>query len=248
MNEPGPWFGARVYVRPDLRTGGLETELIPQVSFRKKGTERRVWFTISDLSLKKADDLAEYRNETETQIIGPSWKACEHVRKRIEALGICFTEHGRLDKPITDSGQMLTSVQCTVDSVILRGIAKIAFEYLVYVQGADIALLEDFDPIRGFIRHGHNAASTPVWLRRDRILAGETSAIRCTRGHVLTVQWPALSDDIMARVSLFNDAVYEIRLCHGFTGIWRDLRTGHHLDIESGEATRLQAVSATLLI
>ena len=41
--------------------------------------------------------------------------------------------------------------EITLDSIIMRGFCKIAFNYLAFVAGSDFVLLPEFDAIRRFI-------------------------------------------------------------------------------------------------
>jgi hypothetical protein len=247
VNVPGPWEGARVYVRPNPRTGRLETELIPQVAFRKKGQGKWSWFTVKQLVHASPESLAQYRTGSEIQIVGPSLKSCHHLRRKLAELAIPFQEAGQLDNSITQRGDIDVCIEYTVDRTILRAIGKIAFDYFAYVHGADLALGRSFDPIRKFIRDGTEPPWRAVTPGRHRILAGETDAIRYTNGHVLTLEANPFTGSIIVRVALFNDITYVVRLCRRFSGIWRDFSAGHHFDIDTREVTQLRAISACLL-
>ncbi|HEV2350691.1 MAG TPA: hypothetical protein VG028_12685 [Terriglobia bacterium] len=247
INVPGPWMGARVYVCPDATTGRLRTELIPQLAFRRKGEENWVWFTVTELRATSTESLAKYRTETETRIIGPSERSCKYLRSMLTKLGVRFTEKGKLGDPITEGGGIRVYVEYTIDKTILRAIAKIAFNYFAYVHGADLALRGDFDSIRKFIRSGQEPPWKPVIPGRRRILAGETDMIRCTDGHLLVLEGDPRASSITARVALFNDITYVVRLCLRFSGVWRSFDAGHHFDITSREVTPLRAIPSYLL-
>ena len=247
INAPGPWMGARVYLLPDAISGTLRTELIPQIAFRKKGEDNWIWFTVKELRAASAETLQGYTKNSEMRIIGPSKASCDYLRNRLAQLQIPFKEQGKLDDPMTDNGEIEVCVEYAIDQTILRAVAKIAFNYLAYVHGADMASRDDFDAIRNFIRHGHKPSWEPVTPRAARILAEETGGVRCTNGHLLTIEWDPTGDGIIARVSLFNDITYAVRLCRWFWGVWRDIRAGHHFDINTGEVSPLQSISSHLI-
>jgi len=247
VNAPGPWQGARVYVKPDPSTGRLETELIPQVAFRKKGQQKWLWFTVKQLVHASPESLAQYRTQSEIQIVGPSMESCDHLRRRLSELAIPFQDGGQLQSPITTNDEIDVQVEYTIDKTIFRAIAKIAFNYLAYVHGAALALRSDFDPVREYVRHGTEPSWRPVIPGKSRILAGETAGIRCSNGHLLALEGDAIRGKIIARVALFNDITYTLQLCEHFSGIWRDFRSGHHFDVDTNGVTQLRSVSASLM-
>lgn len=137
-------------------------------------------------------------------------------------------------------------IRTTVDSLIFRCVAKIAFNYLAYTQSREFALQEDFSPIRRFIRYGHDPGFVVVMVDSQPILTDESARIRQTNGHLVTVNWAQDRTSIVAQVSLFNHARYRISLARGFRGVWRKIRSGHHFDVERGAVNLL--VGTSLLV
>ena len=56
--------------------------------------------------------------------------------------------------PPVDSEGLMVEITGTLDKELARAIAKIGFNYLAHVAGADFVLAEHFDQARAFIRDG----------------------------------------------------------------------------------------------
>jgi hypothetical protein len=79
--------------------------------------------------------------------------------------------------------------------------------------------------------------------RGEPILADETPSARWADGHLLTVNWAAKRDAVVAQVSLFNGPTYSVSLARGHSGLWRPIRSGHYFDLETRRISALVAVS-----
>jgi hypothetical protein len=119
------------------------------------------------------------------------------------------------------------------DTLISRCVAKISFNYMTHVAGADFAKGQDFNVVRAFIREGQRAGHPLVAMHAVPILADDTIRRRQTNGHLLTVSWTRDLRHIVAQVSLFNALTYSVSLARYYSGVWRPLRSGHHFDIET---------------
>jgi hypothetical protein len=72
------------------------------------------------------------------------------------------------------------------------------------------------------------------------ILADDEPLKRQTNGHLLIVEWgDRLQSFLRARVSLFNEMTYVVRLCGRYTGLWIDVATGHLFDPFDHKITKL---------
>jgi hypothetical protein len=75
------------------------------------------------------------------------------------------------------------------------------------------------------------------------ILADDSIRWRQTNGHIVTFDWNRQGEGLFAQVSLFNDLNYKILLCPKYFGLWRELRTGHHFDLNSHTIFELKAAT-----
>lgn len=155
--------------------------------------------------------------------------------------------------PRTERGMRQLQLEFTqvLDHALTRAYAKIAFNYLAYVAGPEFVLHGVFDPIRRFIRWSEGVPHDFVQVDDEPILAEEAPHRRLQRHHLLAVQWEGTTrhgqDWIHARVAPFNLLTYHVRLCSGFTGVWRDINSGHRFDLDAREAHELRSYSRYLL-
>ncbi len=77
----------------------------------------------------------------------------EEAEPLLRAAGWKFKKRGDIQGGFDGSPVSSTAVY-TMDTTRFRAIAKIAFNYLAYTNGATVTLHSDFDPVRRFIRYG----------------------------------------------------------------------------------------------
>lgn len=241
VDLPGPWLGAHIILKADTSGQKVESELVPQVAFRKKPKGEWVWFTEDQLTGPEVVEM--YKKDVEIRIVGPSAAATERLRCKLERLGVRFKQQGVLDQPITDAGNIQAQMLYRIDEVIFRGIGKIAFNYLAHAQSPRFALEKDFDPIRKYVRYSCKSSWPQVIASTRPILSGDTQLWRQTNGHLIVLDWNKSGKGIVAQVSLFNSITYHVLLCQDYSGLWRPLQSGHHFDIETREISSLAGVT-----
>jgi hypothetical protein len=126
--------------------------------------------------------------------------------------------------------------------------AKYAFNFLALTCGPEFVLAGDFDAIRAFIRHGHDAAYPLVVETLTPILRDDSPHRRQTAGHLLTINWTASQRDLVGQVSLFNAVTYHVSLSRGFRGLWRPVTAGLHFHLRSRTIQPLAAISPDMLL
>jgi hypothetical protein len=250
VSEPGPWFGATVELQPDRTGQRVEPVPVAQAAFRWKEQD---WKYLLETELTDAA-LAQYVKAVpgtlEIRVFGI---IADHARivQRLKDAGINFQQQGSFSGPLGDQGSIWIEVGATVDQMIFRAIAKIAFNYMTHEHGADFALRSDFDDVRNYIRY----LTPPRWSARmpvvvpvaDPILFDDERQSRQTNGHLLTFDLNEGKVGFEAQVSLFNTATYRVRLCPVYSGIIHsDFQRGHHFDIEERTITPL--FSSALLV
>jgi hypothetical protein len=243
VGEAGPWRGAQIILAADLTGTKLDTKPIAQVAFRKKGEQEWRWFP--EVALTDASVVAPYRtSDSVIQIVGPSQADIDRLTTKLNAFGISFNQKGVLPQPVNSDGTILTRLASRVDEAILRAVAKIAGNYIAYVHGAEFFLAKDFDAFRNWVRFGTTPTrGTPVVVVTTPILADDSEHWRQTTGHIVTFDWNRQGDGLFAQVSLFNDLNYKALSCPKYSGLWRDLRSGHHFDLNSRVISELRAAT-----
>jgi hypothetical protein len=107
-------------------------------------------------------------------------------------------------------GTIPIRLQGTINATIQRAMAKIAFNYLIYHYPA-IALMEQFDPIRRYVRYGLKPGFEPVAISQDSILGGVTEDQQVLV-HTVTASWQHASQQVLGQVSLFSWMQYRVTL------------------------------------
>jgi hypothetical protein len=125
--------------------------------------------------------------------------------------------------------------------VIWRAVAKIAFNYLAYGEGAAFVHHPAFDAARRYIRHGEVPEFPMVQMMDEAILAEEPIEGMRVLGHLITVSWASDGVSVLAQVALFNQMTYRVILALGFTGPPPQLTRGHLFDVTRREILELGA-------
>jgi len=245
--------GAGVIVVPCLSPDGQELilKLPPQVGVqRDRGGEFR-YYALEDLEREGAAILGTGRKMNLRLLAAKEDEAgLNHLRDLVRRLLPKYQEGGDLDLPPPEriDGQIVVEVRGTIDKLIARVVAKIAFNYMTKHTGQDFALSPSFDPIRQFIRYDDGNGDWRQFVRivNEHLLAEETEKVIVTRGHLLIMGWYNF-DTFHVMVSPYNSMVYEVSLTTAFDGIWRPIQCGHLFDWENRAIQPLRAVSKSLV-
>lgn len=217
--------------------------LVPQVRFRSLGGR---FICIPEAELERRDPRAiPDLDRNEVAVFSSSEAAEERLKGRLVDLGFVPPEWKAVtDLPRGGRAEVDLDIAWAVDALVARAAAKIGFNYLAFAVGAEFCLRPDFDPIRRFVREGAGERRTFVEVSHEPILAHDHAQVRHTEGHLLTVGWGGgpsgrMAGHLVAQVSLYNETTYRIHLCRQFSGIWRDVASGHHYDLEKKRVERL---------
>lgn len=236
----GDWCGLRL--RLLCERGGTVVGLVPQVGFQSKGNLDWIFLTeeeITDPKTKLPTDIADEG----IRIVAPSDDAVERLANVLRERGIAFQKKGDLVLPTTTTGDIEIFVNTKIDPVIKRCVAKISFNYLAFTAGRDFALHEAFNVTRAYIRNGESPGYLLVDADDRSILANDTPRLRQTEGHLITVNWTADKKHVVGQISLFNRITYRVSLARDFAGLWRQVRSGHHFDLQTHRITPLVTTS-----
>lgn len=243
LSEDGPWKGAILKLGFSEEKNKIVVDAIKQVAFRKKDRSEWEFFEVEDIQSK--DDLENkgfiVKGDRTLKMLFLSGKDKEEIEQQLQEKGFKISMEKTEDLPF-DFNEKTVKVQIigTIDRTIFRGIGKIAFNYLAYHHGKDFALNENFNEMRDFVRYGMDRGFRPVIPHKSPILHYEKRfGIQETGGHIITLDWNARKTAIISQVTLFNEIVYQAILCRDFRGLYREISTGHHFDIESKKITML---------
>lgn len=224
----GEWNGAIVELIPPRDASDTDPEIIllPQVSFFKKGDN--IWKNLSIDQIHSREDLiSENFDLTRCKLIGNTESDIKEAMAKLLSLGIDTSTQEDMSRDTVNPVELRrlrVNVSSKIDAIILRSVAKIAFNYLAKMQGTGFVIRQEFDDIREFIRNGEHI---------DRGLAtAEATALQIgnmrPNAHIIIVRWADQGfRRIIAHVSLFNYITFNVVLCSSFSGIIRPLDCGH---------------------
>jgi hypothetical protein len=240
---PGHWHGAVLELREE--DGEIVAGLVPQVGFARRGAEGFVY--LSDEELRDQRPLPPEADPTRLHLLSDTERNKTALIAVLAQRGIPFQEQHDTTPPVPEHREIVVDVQTAVDALLHRAVAKIAFNYLAYTQGPDFALNENFERVRRFIRYGTPPGYRLVRLLGRPILATDRPRRRHTQGHIVVLYWTADRNHLVANVSPFNEVTYSIILATHFRGLWHEIRSGHHFDLDTRDITPLRSIP-TLIV
>lgn len=234
----GPWKGAKlVYF---LENNEWVVGLVPQVGLPYKNKTGRRYLTEKELRDRPIPADVDPR-AADIVVVSPDEATEKRLVTLLASKGIPFHKKRSLPPPPGHDGQVFTQVNFNIDAIVRRCVAKIAFNYMAYIEGPDLALRHDFDVTRRFIRFAERTMYPLVVPSFKPILSDDQPTRRQTNGHLVTLGWSATGRDIVGQVSPFNEITYAISLARNFSGIFRDIRSGHCFDFQSRTISPLGA-------
>lgn len=237
------WNGALVDLIPPADSKGNNPDicLLPQAAFYKKGTKDKVFFPLDKLSKQLLSNAK--LDLSGCFIIGNSDHDILEVKSAVAKLGISTKQILELSaiSSMPRFGQRIrVSVQTRIDAVILRAIAKIAFNYFAFIYGNQLALSNTFDQIREYIRSGSNQDSVWTTPKEGVFLARSGKNARRLEGHVILLEWPSnVGAGVTCKVSLFNYLTFIVTLCRSFKVLIQQRLCGHFYDLASKRVKKL---------
>jgi hypothetical protein len=203
---------------------------VPQFGFLKTGSNQYEYFLFSEVPDKRYLEENGFNLDAPRAIITCGIEV-DAARVVLSQRGMSFNPGGEVGTSESLPEDLLCKVEALVDSIVLRAVAKIAFNYLAYREGRDFLLHEAFNPIRAFIRKGEGTTPPLIQAMERPVLAGEPIEGQRLLGHLITVDWAVDNVSIIAQVSLFNWMTYSVSLARDFPGERRDIQHGHLFNI-----------------
>lgn len=236
--DEGPFKGSYAYKIYSEEDEAVVITPAPQVGFLNKATNELDYYL-----LDKIPDISELRQKgydiDNPKGIFVPLKHVEAVKKALNEKGILFKVTEDLDFPLQKGQQWECKVEGRIDDRIMRGVAKIAFNYLAFWQGSKFVLHKDFDIIRKFILNGEKPDYPLVRIIDKPILGDEPVVGKRRLGHMITTNLARDGVSIMSGVSLFNWMTYNICLAREFSGECRKVKKGNFFDFNSNNILEL---------
>ncbi|NSW53469.1 MAG: hypothetical protein HPY85_13270 [Anaerolineae bacterium] len=237
----GQFKGALVYLEYSQETDKLMIRPVKQIGFLRAEDSEYAYF-----SLDKVPNKSELDNQrvdlTRHNAVIALGMSSEEAKEILAMRGIILKSWGDAEslEPFEDAWNV--EVTANIDSTLFRAIAKIAFNYFVYCEGANLARQAGFNTIRSYILYGIQPDYRLVDILERPILADEAVVGRRRLGHLVTINWSGDHKSIVAMVSLFNLNTYSVSLSRDFLGAVQSLPKGHFFNIANRQILPLQAL------
>lgn len=231
--------GAFIYLTYSPELKQVTSKPLPQVGFQSKTSSDYIYFLLDEIPDKTELENQGLDYSANVRAFGDSFEAIEQALASKDI----FPEFQK-EIPLPDkiSEKLLIEYEASVDSIIRRAIAKIAFNYLAYWQGAEFVLQDIFNPIRFYIRNGERESNTLfVTIRDESILKDEPSEGLRRLIHIVTVNWAQSGDAIVSQVSLLNFLSYTVQLARNYRSPRPNLRNGHYFNLGDHKIYELTA-------
>jgi len=212
VNE-GPYKGAFAYCEYSEQEGRIIIKPIPQVGFKRIGETVYEYFPLEGIPEK--EHLETNYDLKELKSIVVLGCAFEVVQKSLAEKGILFHEDGAVYPSEHDSG-LECEVTGTIDQIVFRAIAKIAFNYFAYWARPELVFDSSFHPIRRYVRYGEKTTFPFVVILEKAILGDEPLEGKRRLGHLITFDWSKNKLSLVSQVSLFNWITYSVIIAKDF--------------------------------
>lgn len=235
----GPLSGAYAHLIYSTEINDVILKPLPQAGFLNRETLEYVYFKLDAIPQKDQLDLLNL-DYSKNVILG----ATEYsAQKALTDVDIELNVTSDNEDVRDDFGMWEVEIEGSLDDKIYRAIAKIAFNYMTYMNGVDFVLQKTFDPIRHYIRHGQRAKRVYLLVRNDNILADEdTKHPRLC--HIVTLNWEQNGKAIISQVSLFNSFFsYTVQLSKHYRGKQQNIRSGHFFNLGDNKIYELTPLS-----
>jgi hypothetical protein len=211
--------------------------ILPQVGARRGKEDDFEWRLEQDLTI---DWASKFPKGSEFRIVGgENEEDSDRLMKKWISVCPTFVYGGKMERPFSEDGRVLIRLDHQTTPTTVRGLCKIAFNYMALIQGPDFALSPSFDSVRAFIRYDVGSAEGKAFVKQKAIIAQEIiRGERWTDAHVLTIEGRPNDGVVEVQVALFNSIPYRIPLGSDYRGDW--FAKGHHFDTEDKKVSELR--------
>jgi hypothetical protein len=236
----GQFAGSHAYTEFVEEAGEIRVFPMPQVGFFLAPAVRYEYFLLTDIptldELRKKGFNGDHPRSIVSLGVDP-----EVSKHALAEKGITFNVGGEIP-PDASRKDILVEMALTIDDIVGRAVAKIAFNYLAYWQGAEFALHPAFDVIRRFVRYGERPDYPLLQVADEAILADEPIEGERRLGNLITTGIAIDGVSVFAQVSLLNHLTYRVALGPEFPdAIPAHIRRGHFFNVANRQILDLEA-------
>jgi len=223
-----------------IDTATKKADFISQVGFRlDKNSMYYEYYDFKTLKKNKkllkdiADKIKPFKNDSKRIIlIAQSPSEYKEMSKKLYIGDIKLMQSGGQSFLLSPKGIVQVIIRMNINEIILRAIAKIAFNYFASIApkrlGSNYIYRNDFDDIRRYVREGINTQGARfIEVSNNSMLYGESKLHKYPNYlHNITIDSDGFY--IIVQVKLFNSIIYKVRLNN------KPLKIG--VSISAGEA------------
>lgn len=192
----------------DKNLGQVSVRPVPQVGIRLKNSEKFRWFSKGKIPSKNSPVVDELDINTPRCFLFMG-ECNSDFYNQFHVLGWTLADQG--EYRMTPQEGVDCKATYTLDAMCCRAIAKIAFNYLAYECGEDMALMPAFNEVRDYVYKGIGLNRAFVEPRSEPILIDERDGAQVKVIHMITVGREN-SGKVTANVTLFNQVRYRVTL------------------------------------
>lgn len=252
-DEQSDWAGVKVeIIGLDQNHQNFIVRQLPQLGFFCKSTRDYVYFTLSEIENGLQLDKLDLDKEADGKIISNTNEEWEKLTSFLKNNGLKFKllrDFSPNQPTKADDNKVKLHAKFNIDNILIRGIAKIGFNYMAKMCGSLFTTKDCFNDIRDFIRYNKlpkRELGEFIKPSNQPLLANDSYNNR-RLGHILLLEWDITRHHVLAKVSLFNSITWTIILAEYFSGIYREIKSCHFYDIQKHSVKKLPVYSRNLL-
>lgn len=208
VNNGGFYQGAQVWWGPSQDGSSLHLYPFPQFGF-SDATGRQVWFPKDELPAHSTLPEHGFARGREVSIKPFGIDQVEAERLLAEK-GYPNPSFEKVEG-LSEGPEIDIYITGTIDRMLWRAVAKIAFNYLAY-HYEGIARMPQFDAIRRYVRYDENPSWTPVGISTNDFVVGlPDSQVPIAHGVGVSLK----GNQVIGQVTLFFRFHYRIILADG---------------------------------
>jgi hypothetical protein len=161
----------------------LQVHPVPQIGFSTSPNGPFEWHRVGELP--SGDVLRERGFKIDSTYFLSGGLSKEEVVRYVEGLGYKLVEQpAECETGVDAEGMVPLMVSGTIDQIIVRAVAKIAFNYFAF-HYPSVASMDQFNSIRRYIRHGERPPVGLVTLLQESAWGLSVSPIgRCSSSRI----------------------------------------------------------------
>jgi hypothetical protein len=218
--DAGDFSDARFELRSAPGSDELVARIVSTVAFAKRDGSGFVEFTEAQLAAGEWRANAEIDWRKGVKVFAEG-EALERLMCLLAEQGVQPKNVRHLQLPFKHGQEINVEQAFAITDNMYRAIAKIAFNYLSYREGAAFVLATRFDSIRRFIRYGEVPSLPPIHTSWDLPFRFDTGAGERPVVHfVCLAPRHASHNNLLGVVSLFGFLTHTVILAENYDGVW----------------------------